>query len=82
MNRKTTVGDKLRALRLKADLSQKNVGDQLGCASQFIYGIESGRVSLPPKYIKGFAKAYRIKPAKIVNLLVKTYQEHVLESMK
>ena len=57
-------GKNLKAVRLRANIPQQDVGDILGCAQSYISAMENGsqlfRQAFWPVLIKEFRKKYKI----------------------
>lgn len=84
------IGKLLRRARLKADLTQKQVSEELGYSTaQFISNWERG-ISLPPNdALPILAKLYRLSPQQIIRAFeqyrlqeLNIEQEHLKEVLK
>ena len=66
------VGKFLKDQRLRANLTQSQVAQELGYTSpQFISNIERGLCSAPMKYLKGFLKLYKLSLDELLSVILK-----------
>lgn len=77
------ISQLLKEARLKADLSQKDVSDQLGYTSpQFVSNWERG-VSRPPLEIcKELCKILQLPKSVLFKALKETYEEELREALE
>ena len=60
-----TFAKYLRSCRIERGLKEVEVGKNLGFSSgQFIYNIEAGVASIPPRYLKKIARMYGLDEKK------------------
>jgi len=68
-----TIGSRIKALRKKAGLSQRALGEKLGddgkkgVLKQQIYNYEAGKNSPPVKRLKKMSKIFKVSLEKLIN---------------
>lgn len=63
----TTLGERIRQLRLERDLTQEEVGKRIGTTKQQIYKYETGIIeNVPADKIEALANLYDVSPAYIM----------------
>lgn len=68
--RRHTLGDYLRQKRLEADLSQNEVGRELGYHGQFVSNWENNKASPPAPVWRPIMKLYGIPMQELLKVLV------------
>ena len=77
--RKRLLGQPLRDLRIKNDLTQNYVAETLGYTSaQFVSNWERGQSSPPVNVIGTLAKLYKVAPAELIRIFFR-FQEECLK---
>jgi transcriptional regulator with XRE-family HTH domain len=72
----------LKAARLKAGLSQRDVAKALGFSTpQFVSNWERHQVGVPPEHFLELSKMYQVPLVKLVRLSVRDYQARLLEEI-
>lgn len=72
----STIGERIRKLRLERDLTQEEVGNYIDTSKQTLYKYESGIVTnIPSDKIELLSKLFDVSPAYIMGWEDK-YEEH------
>lgn len=59
----STIGDKIKELRLQRDLTQEEVGDYIGTSKQTLYKYENGIITnIPSDKIEALSKLFDVSP--------------------
>ncbi len=81
--RYTNLGNYLQEMRLKADLTQREVSVALGYSSaQFISNFERGIAVPPLKKLKVLVRMYNLQVETVMNLILEVEREIMLSALK
>ena len=76
-NEETNLGHFLKTTRLSHNFTQRKVAEELNLTPQFLSNIELSKCSPPPYILKRMVTYYKIRPQKIIKILLNEEQRRL-----